>query len=70
MKRRELLRMIGGAFALSGTALPSLVAHATAGLRAAARNTLRAPSDLLSRVRKRTRPLEEHHLDEEHDLAG
>jgi hypothetical protein len=70
MKRRELLRMIGGAFALGGAALPSLAAQAATRLRAAARRSLRAPSDLLSRIRRRTRPLEEHDLDEGHDLAG
>ena len=70
MKRRELLRVIGGALVLGGALLPGLAAQAAAGLRAAARRSLRAPSDLLSRMRRRTRPLEEHRLDEGNDLAG
>lgn len=70
MKRRELLRMIGGTFALGGALLPSLAARAAARLRDAARRSLRAPSDLLARVRRRTRALDERQLDEGRDLAG
>lgn len=71
MKRRELLRMIGGTLALGGALLPSLAARAAVRrLGEAARRSLRAPSDLLARVRRRTRALDEHELDEGHDLAG
>lgn len=71
MKRRELLRLLGAALALGGALLPSAAARAALWrLREAARGSLRAPADLLARVRRRTRPLDEHQLGEGHDLAG
>jgi len=71
MKRRELLRLLGAALALGGALLPSAAARAAFGrLREAARRSLRAPSDLLARMRRRTRPLDEQQLGEGHDLAG
>jgi len=71
MKRRELLRLLGAVLALGGTSLPSAAARAALRrLREAARSSLRAPADLLARVRARTRPLDEHQLGEGRDLAG
>jgi len=70
MKRRELLQMMAGTFALGGALLPGLPAQILVRLRSAARRSLRAPSDLLARIRRRTQPLDEDRLDQEHDLAG
>ncbi len=70
MKRRELLRMLGSAGAFSGAWLLGLTTPLAAKLRTAARRTVRVPADLLWRIRRRTRPLDERCLDEEHDLAG
>lgn len=69
VKRRELLRMIGGAGAFWGAALLGL-APLGARLGAATRGALRAPADLLTRIRRRTRPLDERALGEGRDLAG
>jgi hypothetical protein len=70
MKRRELLRMLGSAGALSGAWLLGVATPVGSRLRTAAFRTWRAPADLLWRIRRRTRPLDERRLDEEHDLAG
>lgn len=70
MRRRELLRMLSSAGALSGAWLLGLTAPLGVRLRTAADRTLRVPADLLGRIRRRTRPLDERRLEEEHDLAG
>ena len=70
MRRRDVLRMLAGSFAWGGAGLPGLATGYLARLRATARHSLRVPSDLLSRIRGRTRPLDEHRLEPDHDLAG
>ena len=71
MRRRELLRLIAAVLALGGALLPGAAARAALRrLGEAARSSLRVPSDLLARVRRRTRPLDEQELGEAHDLAG
>jgi hypothetical protein len=62
--------MLGGAGAFSGAWLLGIAAPLGTRLRTAAARTRRAPADLLSRIRRGTRPLDERSLDEEHDLAG
>jgi hypothetical protein len=54
-----------GCAALVGWATPM-----ASGLRRAAGRGLRAPADLLARIRRRTRPLDPDALTEHHDLAG
>jgi hypothetical protein len=70
MRRRDVLRMLAGTFAWGGAGLPGLAAERLARLRSAARRGLRVPSDLMSRIRGRTRPLDERRLEPERDLAG
>ena len=69
MTRRKLLSLAakGGALAVAAYAgaLPALRSVGYAASR-----SLRAPSDLLQRMRRRTRPLREHDLDKPHGLAG
>jgi len=62
--------MLGSAGALSGAWLLGMVTPLGSRLRSAAARARRAPADLLWRIRRRTRPLDERSLDEEHDLAG
>lgn len=65
--RRDLLRL-GTGFAaalLTGIALP--VAH---GVGRGLRRSLRAPADLMARIRHRTRPFDPASLDKPHELAG
>lgn len=66
MKRRELLRLMGRA-ALLGSAVLTPVGVA---LHRMARRSVRAPVDILARIRGRTRALDTDDLDQTHDLAG
>ena len=70
MRRREALRVIVAAGALGCAALLGWAAPVASGLRSAATRGLRAPADLLARIRRRTRPLDPDELTEDHDLAG
>jgi hypothetical protein len=69
MTRRNLLSLAAKAGVLAAGAY----AGAVPALRAvgyAAGRSLRAPSDLLARMRRSTRPLRERGLNDPHDLAG
>jgi hypothetical protein len=70
VKRREALRAIVAAGALGCATLLGWAAPVASGLRSAATRGLRAPADLLARIRRRTRPLDSDSLTEHHDLAG
>ncbi len=74
MKRRELLRLLGSTLAAGGALLPGLAARGVARIREATprslRRSLRAPSDLLLRIRRRTQPLDERSLEDDNELAG
>jgi hypothetical protein len=70
VKRREALRVIVSAGALGCATLLGWAAPVASGLRSAAGRGLRAPADLLARIRRRTRPLDSDALTEHHDLAG
>ena len=59
MKRRDFL----------GTLAVAVLAVAPP-VRAAVARAARAPRDLLTRIRKRTRPLTNNQLYEPHDLSG
>ena len=70
MNRRGFLRAVarGGAVVLAvaaGVAVP-----AARSLWVAAGEKVRAPADLLARLRRNTRPLDPAELHEPHDLAG
>ncbi len=69
MTRRNLLTLAASASLLAAGALAGAFPAVRAFGRAAGRS-LRAPSDLLARVRRRTRPLREEDLHNPHELAG
>ncbi len=70
MKRRELLRLGITGGLMVGAAMLGLAAPLSDGLRAVGRRGMRAPADLLARIRRRTRPLDVDRLHEANDLAG
>ena len=69
MTRRYLLSLAATAGVLAAGALAGAL-PAVRALGYAAGRSLRAPSDLLARIRRRTRPLREEELDDPHGLAG
>lgn len=69
MMRRRFLRGLLAGSALVVAAVGGL-APAMDTLGVAAARSLRAPADLLVRVRRRTRSLHEDDLYQPHDLAG
>lgn len=70
MRRRAFLWTLGGGAAVAVGALLAAVAPAAEVLRVAAGQRLRAPADLLARLRRKTKPLDPADLHGPHDLAG
>ncbi len=70
MKRRDLLRLGLTAGLLAGAAAFAVAAPLADGLREVGRRGMRAPADLLARIRRRTRPLDMDSVYQPHDLAG
>jgi hypothetical protein len=70
MKRRRFLRVLASGGVVLAAATLGLAAPAAKRLRSAAERGLRAPADLLARLRRKTKPLHHDDLYRPHDLAG
>jgi hypothetical protein len=70
MTRRQLLRILAGAFAGAAAALAGATVAGLAGARDVVRRTTTVSSDILRRIHRRTRPLDPSQLERNDDLAG